>query len=196
MLHSAKSVSHTGQGEAYVFVKPASGWKSVAPTAELTARRGAAHEYLGESVAISGHTVLVGAPGRRVGRHTAQGAVDVFAVPRAPRAGGARQLAQLTSPDGQANDALGISVAISGGTVVAGADQHRVGATANQGAVDIFAKRANGWRGARKTAQLSNDRGESGELFGRIVAISQNTVVVGAPDRRGKNPNRVPPMCS
>jgi hypothetical protein len=182
--------NHTGEGEAYVFVKPASGWKSVAPTAELTARRGAAHEYLGESVAISGHTVLVGAPGRRVGSHTAQGAVDVFAVPRAPRAGGARQLAQLTSPDGQANDALGISVAISGGTVLAGADQHRVGATANEGVVDIFAKHANGWRSARETAQLSNDRGESGELFGRIVATSQNTVVVGAPDRRGKNPEQ------
>ena len=179
--------SHTGQGESYVFVKPASGWKSVAPTAELTARGGAAHEYFGESVAISGHTVLVGAPGRKVGGHAAQGAVDVFAVPGAPRDAGARQLGALTSPDGQANDALGISVAISGGTVVAGADQHRVGETADQGAVYIFAKRTTGWRGARETAELSNSRGESGELFGRIVAISQNTVVVGAPDRRGEN---------
>jgi hypothetical protein len=178
---------HTGQGAAYVFVKPASGWRSATPTAELTAAGGAAHEYFGESVAISGNTVLAGAPGRKVGKHAAQGTVDVFAVPRSPRAGTPRQLAQLTAAHGQANDALGISVAISGGTAVAGADLHRVGETAEQGVAYIFAKRATGWRNARETAQLTDDKGEARELFGRIVAIWQNTVVVGAPDRGGKN---------
>lgn len=178
---------HSGQGEAYVFVKPVSGWKGAIPTATLTARAGAAHEYFGESVAISGNTVFVGAPGRKVGKHPAQGAVYAFSVPRSPRAASARQLVALTAPDGQSNDALGISVAVSGGTVLAGADQHRVGDTGNQGVVDIFSKRGKGWISAREAAQLSNQQGELGELFGRVVAVRQNTVVVGSPDRRGAN---------
>jgi len=181
---------HTDQGAAFVFVKPASGWRSTMPTAELTATAGAGDEFFGESVAISAHTVLVGAPGRRVGRHAAQGAVDVFAVPRSSRAGTPSQLAELTAPDGQANDALGISVATSGQAAVAGADQHRVGETAGQGVAYIFAKPPTGWRHARETAQLTDAQGEQHELFGRTVAIWQNTVLVGAPNRRGEQPEQ------
>ncbi len=176
---------HTDQGAAYVFVKSVSGWRSASPTAELTAAAGAADEFFGEALAISGNTVLVGAPGRKVGKHAAQGALDIFAVPRSPQTGTARQLAELTVPDGQANDALGISVAISGRTVVAGADLRRVGKTAEQGIAYIFAKHANGWRNARATAQLTDERPEARELFGRTVAIWQNTIVVGAPGRGG-----------
>jgi len=177
---------HTDQGAAYVFVKPPSGWRSGGPTAKLTAAGGAASEFFGESVAISGNTVLVGAPERKVGKHAAQGAVDVFAIPPSPHAGNARQLAALTAPDGQANDALGISVAISGRTVVAGADLHRVGENAEQGAAYVFVKSASGWRHARDAAQLTDKPGEARELFGRTVAIWQNTVIVGAPDRGGE----------
>jgi hypothetical protein len=181
---------HIEQGAAYVFVKPASGWRGATPTARLTAAGGAADEFFGESVAISGNTVVVGAPGRKVGRHAAQGAVDVFAVPRFPRAGTPRQLAELTAPHGQANDALGTSVAISGPTIVAGADLHQVGTTPEQGAAYIFAKHTTSWRNARETAQLTDEHGEARELFGRTVAICQNTVVVGAPERGGVNTQR------
>src|ERR1700722_3668477 len=178
---------HAHQGAAFVYVKPASGWRSAAPTAELTAAAGAAEEFFGESVAVSGNIVVIGAPGRKVGAHAAQGAVDVFAAPRFPRASTPKQLAELTAPDGQANDALGISVAISGSTVLAGADLHRVGETAGQGAAYVFAKPAAGWRYARVSAQLTDAAGEAHALFGRTVAISENAIVVGAPDRGGEN---------
>ena len=183
--------NHTGQGEAYVFVKPASGWKSVAPTAELTARRGAAHEYFGESVAISGHTVLVGAPGRRVGRHTAQGAVDVFAVP-ARATGRRREAAGRSSPHPTgrpttpwASPSPSPAGRSSPGPISTGSARPRTRALSTS---SRSAPRAGG--ALARPLQLSNERGESGELFGRIVAISQNTVVVGAPDRRGENPEQ------
>jgi hypothetical protein len=176
---------HTGQGTAFVYVKPASGWRSASPTAKLTAAGGTGGEFFGESVAISGDTVLVGAPGRKVGKHAAQGAVDVFAVPRSRLARAPKQLAELTAPDGQPDDALGISVAISGSTIVAGADLHRVGATTGQGVAYVFSKRGAGWKSARETASLSDEAGEAHELFGRTVAIWKNTVVVGAPDHGG-----------
>ena len=177
----------TGEGVVYVYVKPESGWSGATPVATLTAHAAMAHEFFGESVAIAGNTVLVGAPGRRVGKHAAQGAVDVFTLPHSPRARAPRQLAQLTAPDGQANDALGISVAIWGTTAVAGADQHRVGGGAQQGVAYVFTKPAAGWRSAREPAELSDEHGQSGELFGRVVAVSERTVVVAAPDRRDQD---------
>jgi hypothetical protein len=171
---------HAGQGAAYVFVKPASGWSHASPPLKLTATRGQTDEFFGESVAISGNTVTIGAPGRQAAGHAGQGAVDVFAIP-ASRTANPTQLAQLTAPDGMANDALGISVAVSGQTVIAGADLHRVGSV-EQGAAYIFVKPASGWRHARAAAQLTAEQGQARELFGRSVAIWHNTVVVGAPD--------------
>jgi hypothetical protein len=173
----------TSQGVVYVFVKPASGWSHVAPPLKLTATRGQAGEFFGESVAISGNTVVVGAPGRKIGRHAEQGAIDIFAVSRS-RTAGATQVAELTATDGKSNDALGISVAVSGQTVLAGADLHRVGAV-QQGAAYVFVKPAHGWRDVPAAAELTAGRGQARELFGRIVAISHDTAVIGAPDHDG-----------
>jgi hypothetical protein len=174
---------HIGQGAAYVFVKPASGWSHVSPPLQLTATRGQANEFFGESVAVSGNEVFVGAPGRKIGRHAAQGAVDVFALSRS-RTAGPTQIAELTASDGQADDALGISVAVSGQSVLAGADLHRVGAV-QQGAAYIFVRPPHGWSDAHETAKLTAGQGQGGELFGRIVAIWHGTAVVGAPGHEG-----------
>lgn len=174
---------HTDQGAAYVFVKPVAGWRNATQTAKLTAGGGAAHEFFGESVAVSHDTVLVGVPGHTVGKHVMQGAVDVYARRASGWAGSLTQTAELTASDGNASDALGISVAISGNTIVAGADQHAVADSANEGAAYVFVKPVAGWRNATQTAELSDRQGQSGELFGHSVAVSGSTIVVGAPDR-------------
>jgi hypothetical protein len=131
--------------------------------------------------------VLVGAPGRKVRGHAFQGAVEVYGLPRSPRRGPPRHLAQLTAPDGEANDALGISVAISGSVVVAGANLHRVGATPEQGVAYVFQPSATGWSDARETAELLAEAGQPDERFGGAVAISGDTIVVGAPYRSVKD---------
>jgi hypothetical protein len=174
---------HAGQGSVYVFLKPAAGWSHVSAPLELTAKGGQTDEFFGESVAISGHTVTVGAPGRQVAGHVAQGAVDVFAI-TGSRNASPTQLAQLTAPGSGANGALGIAVGASGQTIIAGADVRRVG-TVEQGAAYIFVKPASGWKHARAAAQLTAEQGQAHELFGRSVAISHETVVVGAPDHEG-----------
>jgi hypothetical protein len=68
-----------GQGAAYVYLKPASGWKSTStPNLELSATDGAPGDALGYSVAISGSTVLAGAPLAKIGSNYTQGAAYVF----------------------------------------------------------------------------------------------------------------------
>jgi hypothetical protein len=66
------------QGAAYAFLKPATGWRSATETAELTAAGGATGDKLGLSVALSGDTILLGAPSRTVNKVLEQGAVYAF----------------------------------------------------------------------------------------------------------------------
>jgi hypothetical protein len=67
------------QGAVYVFTKPASGWADETEAAKLTASDGAASDSLGQSVAVSGETVVTGAPGAKIGSNAFQGAAYVFA---------------------------------------------------------------------------------------------------------------------
>jgi hypothetical protein len=112
---------HARQGAVYVFSEPASGWQNATQTAELRASDGAAFDGLGGSVAVSGSTIVAGAPGHTVGGNIQQGAVYVFSEPASGRWQNATQTAELTASDGSGNDHLGQSVAISGSTIVAGA---------------------------------------------------------------------------
>ena len=67
------------QGAAYVFVKPAAGWKAATQTAELTEAHGAAAEFAAEvSVSGDGSAVFVGAPGATVGANAGQGVAYLF----------------------------------------------------------------------------------------------------------------------
>ena len=167
------------QGEAYVFVKPASGWANATETAKLTASDGAANDNFGQSVAIDGNTVVVGAFFDDVnGVHTA-GAAYVFTKP----AGGwvsETEAAKLTASDGADNDRLGTSVGISGNTVVAGSVNATVNGHSAQGAVYVFVEPTAGWASETETAKLTASDGDAGDILGRSVGISANTVVAGS----------------
>jgi len=184
------------QGAAYVFTMPAGGWGSgeigeeVHQAAELTASDGAAKDRLGESAAVSAGTVLAGAPGHAIGGHAFQGAAYVFSEPAggwgSKKAGeSVTQAAELTASDGGEEDALGLSVAVSGDRALAGALLHKVGGNLDQGAAYLFVKSAAGWAGSiHQTEELTAERGEAQEFFGRSVAISGDTAIAGAPNRK------------
>jgi hypothetical protein len=70
--------ANDSQGAAYVFVEPHSRWADGTQTGKLTASDGASLDRLGVSVAVSGGTVVAGAPGTTVGFNLFQGAAYVF----------------------------------------------------------------------------------------------------------------------
>jgi hypothetical protein len=174
---------HAGQGVAYVFVKRAAGWRSATPAAELTAARGATDQFFAESVAVSGATIVAGVPGGTVGGHALQGAADVFTRPASGWSGSLTERAVLRAADGLPGDALGDSVAISGATIVAGADRHAVAGAADAGAAYVFVEPARGWTSATQTAELTAPAGAAGDHLGEAVAVSGATVLAGAPGR-------------
>lgn len=87
-----------------------------------------------------------------------------------------RQQAKLTAQDGEKDDSFGWSVAISGNTAIVGAHWD----DDFTGAVYIFEKPITGWANATQTAKLTAQNGEAGDNFGYSVAISGDTVVIGA----------------
>jgi len=109
-----------GKGAAYVFVEPSSGWGNMTQTAELRAPNAVSGIGFGQSAAISGNGIVIGAPGAPVGSNNGQGAAYVFVKPASgwKNTNGA---AELIASDGAASDNLGVSVSISGSTAVAGA---------------------------------------------------------------------------
>ena len=169
----------TGPGAAYVFVKPAGGWKGqLTETAKLIASDGVKGDGLGTSVSISGNTIVAGAPSSSPFNNP--GATYVFVEP----AGGwknAAQTAKLTAPDGGVYDAFGYSVSLDGETLV-------VGSPGNQenGAAYIFVEPAGGWKDATQTAKLTASDGLKNDNLGYSVSISGNAVAAGAPFALGE----------
>jgi FG-GAP repeat len=121
--HSTGSTSDQFEaGAAYVYVKPkASEWTNAQQTAELAATDGPG--AFGTSVAVSGTTVVAGAPSRETCAHSGQGVAYAFSEPASGWAN-MSEPAEFTSSDGSTVDALGSSVAISGNTILAGAPRH------------------------------------------------------------------------
>ena len=85
--------------------------------------------------------------------------------------------AELTASDGAAGDQFGSSVAISGNTLVVGSPYATVCSNYQPGAAYVFTESASGWT---QSAKLTASDGAAYDGFGSSVAISGNTLVVGA----------------
>jgi hypothetical protein len=160
----ASPLLSSGLGRAYVFAKTATGWHQ---KAELQSPDTLGPDWFGDSVAVSGNTIVVGAPAISV-LSAGIGRAYVFAK----TATGWHQSAQLEGPGTAVGDWFGDSVAVSGNTVVVGAPSH----ASKAGAAYVFMNSGKGWvatvlKGSDTTAK---------DDFGDSVAISGSTIVVGA----------------
>lgn len=156
----ADGMSH--KGAAYVFTNSESGWTQVA---KLTTSDGASDDHFGDSVSISGNTVVVGAPNSIV-RGKYQGTAFVFM-----KSGSVwTRTAELNASDGATDSYFGKSVSISGNTVV----------VTGGGAVYVFTTLAAGGKTVTQSAKLTASDAVFTRDYGASVSISGNTVVVKA----------------
>ncbi|MBX7193266.1 MAG: hypothetical protein K1X94_14525 [Sandaracinaceae bacterium] len=154
-------------GSAYVFVRSGSTWSQ---QAKLMALDAAAEKYFGYSVSVSGHTALVGAFLDDEGA----GSAYVFV-----RSGSTwSQQRKLTASDPAATDRFGYSVSVSGDTAVVGA-LWGDGVSSDSGSAYVFVRSGSAWS---QQAKLMASDGAPLDQFGRAVAVSGDTVLVGAPD--------------
>jgi hypothetical protein len=150
-------------------------------TAKLTASDGVAVDFLGNSVAIDGDTIVASAPLGEVGDDDDQGALYTFT-----RTGSNRnETVKLIATDGAPGDQLGgggsgnvNSVAIDGDSIFAGAPQDDVGTSDSQGSIYTWARTESG---PIETGTLRPADGTEFELFGWSVAADGSSVLGGAP---------------
>ncbi len=174
---SADGTSTIDQGAAYVFTRSGTSWSQ---QAKLTAVDGGALDFFGDSVAIAGDTVVVGATEDATGANTQQGSAYVFT-----RSGTTwSQQAKLTASDGTAFDYFGFSVAVDGDTAAIGTLQD-VGANFQQGSAYIFVRSGTTWSQQQK---LTAADGAAGDSFGNSVFVLGDSLMVGAAgDTNGAN---------
>ena len=157
-------------GAVYVFAFDGSNWIEQQKLHAQDARPGASFGY---HVAISGDTIVAGAPQDAVGHHTL-GAAYVFGH----GSQGWVQQRKLVAKDSDAFDGFGLRVAVSEETIVVGSlvDPERA---LYGGAAYVYQRNGqSGWSLSQKVFAFDAARDDT---FGYAVAVSNSTVVVGAP---------------
>ena len=137
---------------------------------KVTASDGAASDAFGRKVAISGNTAVVGSPLSDMNDKADQGAVYIYINDN----GVWSQQAKLTINDGNTNGQFGYSLAIDGDTIVVG---ERGADPFDKGAAYVFVRVNGNWL---QQAKLVGNDSINGDRFGEAVAISGNTIIVGA----------------
>ena len=157
-------------GSAYVFEKDGSTghWNQ---TAKLTAPDGTENDVFGTSVSVSSNTAVVGAHGDGA----CTGSAYVFEKDES--SGHWNQTAKLTAPN-CANCFFGYSVSVSGKTAIVGA-LHVDDNGRRSGSAYVFERdeSTDFWN---QTAKIIAPDGERYDCFGASVAVSGNSVIVGA----------------
>jgi len=159
------------KGAAYTFTRSGTVWTQ---QQKLTASDGAANDYFGISVSLSGNWALIGAGGKT----TRQGAVYAFNYGTTRNGLAWAQVQTLTAADGAANDFFGGAVALQADIAVIGASHKTVGGHANQGAAYVFNLLGVTWH--PQTELTAND-GVALDSLGVAVALSGDTALIGAP---------------
>jgi len=141
-------------------------------------------DYFGYSVAIDQNTVLIGSNRADYGKIPDAGAAYVYEL----GSEGWQLQAKLIAQKPSAFDTLGGNVAINNNTAVLGAIG-RDDNGENSGAVIVF-ERNNSWK--QKQLVMPPD-GQAGDAFGQSIALTEKTLVVGAPrsDTLGKDSGSV-----
>lgn len=182
----------TDSGAAYVFVRSGSGWTQ---QAYLKPANTGAHDNFGTAVAISGDTIVVGAPaedsnavavnGNGADNSAAEsGAAYVFVRHGATWS----QQGYVKASNTGAADSFGYSVSVSGDTMVVGAyleDSDARGINGNQvndragnsGAAYVFVRNAGAWS---QQSYLKASNTGAGHYFGKSVALDGDTILAGA----------------
>jgi len=162
-------------GAVYVYVKPAGGWTDMTETAILTPNENYGDIFFAETVAISGDTVVAGAP------NAAAGSAYVFVKPKSGWTRMSVETAKLTSgaryPFGESFGkaiAIGGHTILVGGTILVDANSPDGGGYSYDAAY-LFSQPDGGWKNMTPTSQLTVPG-----VYLSSLAIDNDTIVVAS----------------
>jgi hypothetical protein len=162
------------RGSASIYQFDGTNWTFMQELADAT---GEAGDRFGAAVSISGSHALIGAPYDQVGGNSNQGSVCFFQYN-----GSSWVLVEkITDLTGGVTDGFGSAVCISGIYAVVGSPTDS-GPALGQGSASVYIYNGSNWLLMQK---LIDPTGEAFDFFGYSVSVSNNNVVVGAPNDAG-----------
>ncbi len=164
-------------GAVYVFGRNVGGPDNWGEVRRFTAADIAGQDQFGTAVALDGDTALIGSP-QDDDAGTSSGSAYVFARNQGG-ADGWGQVRKLTASDAAESDSFGTSVALDGDTALVGASGND-DAGSSSGAAYVYSRNQGGtdvWGEIKKLT--ASDAGAT-HTFGRSVAVSLDTALVGA----------------
>ncbi len=163
-----------GSGSAYVFVRSEGIWTQ---QVKLTAGDAGLGDQFGRSAAISGDTIIIGAP---TDTPTGNDSGSAYVFIRTD--GVWTEQAKLTGSSQAFDNMFGWSVAVDGDTAAVGA-LGDFSNGADSGAAYVFTRTDGAWT---EQAKLTANDAFTADNFGRSVALSGDMLAVGAPGNTDK----------
>ena len=158
------------KGAAYIFAPSGAAWKK---QASLAAADPEDDDRFGQAVSIDRNTAIVGVPKDDDAGQDSGSAYIFFHDGKRWN-----QQAKLVPRDLAKGDNFGEAVIVRENVAVIGAPKHTHSGLRLAGAVYVFERRGETWV---QQAKLTADDARKGDQFGRAIAMSEDTVVVGAP---------------
>ncbi|KAF5087824.1 FG-GAP repeat protein [anaerobic digester metagenome] len=154
-------------GAAYVFTCRGGEWTN---TAKITAGDPTPGAYFGQSVAVRGGLIVVGA---RNADPDGAGAIYLFRE----SSEGWEEIAKVAPPDGKADDNFGFTVAMAGDTIAVGARRADLPGAKDAGAAYVFSLHGNS---VDLVTKLTAGDARAGDQFGQAIALAGDLIAVGA----------------
>jgi FG-GAP repeat len=162
--------ANADQGSVSIYQLTGGSWVLMQKITDAT---GAASDFFGNSVSISGNYVIVGAFADDIGANPNQGSANIYQL-----TGGSWVLMQkIADATGATGDFFGISVCISDNYAIVGASSDDVGVNIDQGSSSIYQLTSGSWVLMNK---ITDATGVNYDNFGNSVSISGNYAIVGA----------------
>jgi len=163
--HGAQIGDNFAQGAAYFFTRSDSGWTQAQ---KILADDGAMNDNFGQSAAMVGDTLFIGANAATIDGTFAAGAVYVFHFDGTEWV----QVQKLAEAEGATFDFFGLSLAFDGTTLMVGATQ-----SGGTGAVYAFTNDGSSWV---ERQRLTVDDLVSFADFGNAIALHGDEVLIGS----------------
>ena len=170
---SSDNEKGSGAGAAYVFSRSVSDetWRR---DAKLIASDASSNDRFGQSVAVSGNYVFVGAP---YDDENGSQSGSVYVFKRDASTNTWSQTAKLTASNAAPNDQFGTSVAVNGDRALVGAP-YKASAFGGSGVVYVFERNVDSDEWTETLAKLTDFKGLKSE-FGKQVSLSSEYAVGG-----------------
>ncbi|OPY89177.1 MAG: hypothetical protein A4E72_01190 [Syntrophus sp. PtaU1.Bin208] len=164
-------------GAAYVFLHKGNQWIF---SEKLTASDPLAGAYFGQSVAIQGNLLAIGA-------RNADSAGAVYLFHRTGK--GWKEFAKVNPPDGLDDDQFGFSVALSENVLMVGARRADPDGLTDAGAAYVYALNGNSvdlmTKLTASDVAAGDQFGQSVAMVGKVIAVGANRAKIGANEKQG-----------